>query len=107
MTRAQSAEEFDTGWQEGADEEAKELAEAAKLRGEKRPSGWIVVNQDRWVQAPRSLGKMEGEGAHTPRLMSKTEADDFAAKWRERWKDECPDAKVQVCPVYAGPFDFD
>ena len=100
-------EQFDDGWQRTAREDAEELAEAARLRGENRPSGWIVVDQNGWIQAPRSLGEVEGDGAHTPRLMSKMEADDFAARWRERWQDQCPDAKVQVCPVYAGSFISD
>ena len=100
-------EQFDGGWRRAAREEAEELAEAAKLRGENRPTGWIIVDRNGWVQAPRSLGEVEGDGAHTPRLMSKMEADDFAARWRERWQDQCPDAKVQVCPVYAGSFLYD
>ena len=67
--------------------------------------GWIVVDQDGWVAMPRAYGEMVGEGAHTPRLLSKMEAEDVAIKWRERWKDEFSDAKVQVCPVYAGSWE--
>ena len=66
--------------------------------------GWIVVDQDGWVATPRAYGETVGEGAHTPRLLSRMEAENVAAKWRERWKRQYPDAEVQVCPVYAGPF---
>ena len=77
---------------------ADEKREAREL------AGWIVVNQDGWVQSLWSIGEGTGDGARTPRLLSKMEAEDLATKWWERWQDEPPDAKVQVCPVYAGAF---
>ena len=67
-------------------------------------AGWIVVDQFGWVVQPTSFGEMTGEGAKTSRLQSRMEAEELADKWRDRWREEYPDAKVQVCPVYAGPF---
>ena len=67
--------------------------------------GWIVVDDDGWVVSPRSYGVTKGEGAHTPQLMCKMDAEALAAKWRERWREEYPDSKAQVCPVFAGPFE--
>ena len=62
------------------------------------------MDQDEWVATPRAYGRMAGDGAHTPRLLSRMEAEGLATQWRDRWPDEYSDAKVQVCPVYAGPF---
>lgn len=47
---------------------------------------------------------MAGDRAHTPRLLSRMEAEGLATQWRDRWPHQYPDAKVQVFPVYAGPF---
>lgn len=70
-------------------------------------AGWIVVDSDGWVANPTTVGEMTGVGARTSRLLSKMEAEDLATKWREKWQEDYPNTKVQVCPVYVGSFDVD